>query len=141
MKSFSILFVCLFSMLAVAKNKILFTLPNSDPKKSDDLYILLDYKKGSSAKKQIETQVGTSYASTEEFIVYLKEGTLFLIKDFDYLGKNSIVNHVVSYKINNGALYYETLVNNVKTLWVITDIKNLKPIEIIQGYNSYGIDQ
>ncbi len=139
MKVFLIVFA--FSLSAFSKNKILFTLPNSDPKKSDDLYILLDYKKGSSAKKQIEAQVGSSFASTEEFIVYLKDGTLILIKDFDYLGKNSIANHVVSYKINNGTLYYETFVNNVKTLWMITDIKNLKPIEIIQGYNSYGIDQ
>jgi hypothetical protein len=73
--------------------------------------------------------------------VYLKEGILYLIKDFDYLSKNSIASNVVSFKISDGNLYYETVtLTGIKTLWIITDIKNLKPIEIIQGYNSYGTD-
>lgn len=142
MKFLFILVTCLFSISAFSKNKILFTTPNADRKKLDDLNIILDYKKGSPSKKQIDTQVGNSYASTEEFIVYLKEGSLFLIKDFDYLSKISIASNVVSFKIDNGNLYYETTtVPAIKTLWLMTDFKNLKPIEIIQGYNTYGIDQ
>ncbi len=133
---------CLFSISAFSKNKILFTTPNADRKKPDDLNIILDYKKGSSSKKQIDTQVGNSYGSTEEFVVYLKEGNLVLIKDFDYLSKVTIAANVASFKIDKGDLYYETVtLTGIKTLWLMTDFKNLKPIEIIQGYNSYGIDQ
>ena len=142
MKIIFILMTCLFSMSAFSKNKILFATPNANPKKPDDLNIILDYKKGSSSKKQIDTQVGNAYGSTEEFVVYLKEGTLYLIKDFDYLSKNSIASNVVSFKISNGSLYYETATTTgIRTLWIITDFKNLKSIEIVQGYNSYGIDQ
>lgn len=142
MKFLFILMVCLFSTSVFSKNKILFTTPNADRKKLDDLNIILDYKKGSSSKKQIDTQVGNSYASTEEFVVYLKEGNLFLIKDFDYLSKNTIAGNVVNFKIDKGNLYYETqTLAGVKTLWLMTDFKNLRPIEVVQGYNTYGIDQ
>ncbi len=142
MKLFFILIACLFSVSAFSKNKILFTTPNANPKKPDDLNIILDYKKGSSSKKLIDNQVGNSYASTEEFVVYLKDGTLYLIKDFDYLSKNSISSNVIDFKIENGILYYETVtLTGIKTLWMITDFKNLKPIEIIQGYNSYSTDR
>jgi hypothetical protein len=142
MKLLLILMSCLISMSAFSKNKILFTTPNADRKKPDDLNIILDYKKGSSSKKLIDTQVGGYYGSTEEFVVYLKEGGLIIVKDFDYLAKNAIASNVVSFKIDNGNLYYETMTQSgIKTLWLITDFKNLKPIEIVQGYNTYGIDQ
>lgn len=141
MKLLFILMVCLFSITVFSKNKILFTTPNTNPKKPDDLNIILDYKKGSSSKKQIDTQVGNSYASTEEFVVYLKEGTLVLIKDFEYFGKNTIASNVISFKIDKGNLYYETqTLSGVKTLWLISDFKNLRPIEVVNGYNTYGID-
>jgi hypothetical protein len=108
MKVFFILIVCLFSVSVFPKNKILFTTPNANPKKPDDLNLILDYKKGSASKKLIDNEVGNSYGSTEEFVVYQKEGTLYLIKDFDYLSKNSIASNVISFKISNGDLYYET---------------------------------
>jgi hypothetical protein len=142
MKLLIILMACLFSLSAFSKNKILFTTPNQDTKKPDDLNIILDYKKGTSSKKQIDTMVGNYFGSTEEFVVYLKEGTLILIKDFDSLNKNTISRDVISFKINNGNLYYETMTVGIgKTLWIISDFKNLRPIEIVKSYNSYGIDQ
>jgi hypothetical protein len=132
--------VLLFGVLSYSKNRIIFTLANADPKKLPDLYVLTDYKKGVNSKRFIESEV-LNYASTDEYIVYqTKDGKLYIIKDFDSYYKTPIAD-VTSYRIYKNSLYYETVLNNIKTLFVINDFKSLRPNEIMQNYRSYDLDQ
>lgn len=132
--------VVLYSMLSYSKNKVLYTVPNADPKKLPDLYVITDYKKGISSKRYIETEV-ISYSSTEEYILFqTKDAKLYMIKDFDSYSK-ILIGTVGSYRIYQNSLFYEVSVNNVKTLYVINDFKSLHPNEVMQNYLAYELDQ
>ncbi|MBY0452946.1 MAG: hypothetical protein K2P92_07915 [Bdellovibrionaceae bacterium] len=132
--------VLLFGLMSYSKNRVLFTMANSDPKKLPDLYVLTDYKKGESSKRFIETEI-LNYSSADEFIVYMtKDRKMFVVKDFDSYGKN-LIAEVVSYRVHQNRLYYEVMLNGQKTLFVITDFRSLSPIQIMQNYASYGLDE
>lgn len=132
--------VLLFGVMSYSKNRVLFTVANADPKKLPDLYVLTDYKKGESSKRFIETEI-SNYSSADEFVVYMtKDRKMFVIKDFDSYSKN-LIGEVISYRIHQNRLYYEVMINGQKTLFVINDFKSLFPIQIMQNYSSYGLDE
>lgn len=132
------LIALLLGSVAFARNKIVYIEKQTNPKILPNFYVINDFKKPNS-KKVIENGID-SYTSTDDYIVYLKGGSLFIITDFESFAKVLVSDNVVDYKTRKGMLFYTRVVNNVNTVFAITDFKTLAKIEVVSNFASYNVD-
>lgn len=137
MKYFVVAF--LLTSVCFSKNKVLFIEKSNNPKIPPNFIAINDFKKPSS-KKIIDASID-SYASNDDFIVYLKNSSLYIITDFETYNKILISDSVSEYKIRKGMLFYSRVINNTVTLFAITDFKTLTKQEVVSNYISYNIDE
>lgn len=133
------LIALLFSTAVFAKNKILYIEKPTDPKSPPNFYVINDFKKPFS-KKLIDSSID-SYASTDDYVVYLKAGNLYIITDFDTYNKVLVTDFVTEYKLRKGMLFYTRSTNLGVIAYVVTDFKNLTKHEIVSNFISYNIDE
>ncbi len=132
------LLILAVSAVAYAKNRVMYTVIQDPLKPQTDLYVIPDYKKPST-KKLIEYNVG-HYASSPDMIVWMKGKKLFVITDFEEMTKIVISEEATGFWLKEGVLFYTIIRGKSQVLNVVHDPKTLSRIEVVSGYNDYGLD-
>lgn len=123
----------------MAKNKVAYIEKQTDPKVQPNFYIINDFKKPSS-KKLIDSGID-SYTTTDDYVLYLKSGNLYIITDFETHRKILISANVRDYSSRKGMLFYTVVNSDTNTLYVITDFKALVKSEVVSNFSSYHVDE